>query len=69
MIGSYNENGQKEGPWGTFNTYDQDFKDKVEIFKFYQTGCHVETALDTFKKRRSLVARKNAIIYLRYYLL
>jgi hypothetical protein len=46
MIGNYNEKGQRDGPWGTFNTYDQDFKDKDGNYSnFMATGCHIKTAL------------------------
>jgi len=46
MIGNYNEKGQRDGPWGEFNTYDQSFRDKDGNYSsFMDSGCHVETAL------------------------
>ena len=74
MIGSYNENGQKDGPWGTFNTYDQDFKDKDGNYSsFFETGCHVETALlhlnkeDPCSKKKSSNGGDNLFTDITYY--
>ncbi|MDA7842092.1 hypothetical protein N9A44_00530 [Gammaproteobacteria bacterium] len=47
QIGKYNEKGEREGVWGTFNTYVQDFINgsNGKYYGFTDSGCHVETAL------------------------
>ena len=46
-IGKYNENGERDGPWGEFNTYEQDFINGShgKYWGFSDSGCYVETAL------------------------
>ena len=46
-IGKYNEKGERDGPWGELNTYEQDFMNgsNGKYWGFSDSGCYVETAL------------------------
>jgi len=53
QIGNYNEQGQRDGLWGEFNSYEQDFMDgsNGKYSGFYESGCHVKTALYYLNKK------------------
>lgn len=62
MIGNYNDKGQREGPWGEFNTYDQSFRDKDGNYSnFMDSGCHAETALLYLNKEDPCSSKKSPL--------
>ena len=63
MIGNYNENGQKEGPWETVHSIlmIKTLKTRTEIIhSFFETGCHVETALFDLNKEDPCSKKKSS---------
>ena len=62
-IGKYNEKGERDGPWGEFNTYEQDFMDgsNGKYWGFSDSGCYVETALYHLNKEDQCSAKKSPL--------
>jgi len=59
MIGNYNDQGERDGPWGEFNSYEQDFVDGSNgKHDFPWEGCHVETALYYLNKEEPCSDKK-----------
>ena len=59
MIGNYNDEGERDGPWGEFNSYEQDFVDGSNgKHDFPWEGCHVETALYYLNKEEPCSDKK-----------
>ena len=58
-IGNYNNQGERDGLWGTFNSYEQDFVDGSNgKHDFPWEGCHVETALYYLNKEEPCSDKK-----------
>ena len=62
-IGKYNENGERDGPWGEFNTYEQDFINGShgKYWGFSDSGCYVETALYHLNKEDPCSNKKSPL--------
>ena len=62
-IGKYNENGERDGPWGEFNTYEQDFINGShgKYRGFSDSGCYVETALYHLNKEDPCSNKKSPL--------
>ena len=62
-IGKYNEKGERDGPWGEFNTYEQDFMDgsNGKYWGFSDSGCYVETALYHLNKEDPCSTKKSPL--------
>lgn len=58
MIGNYNKKGEREGPWGEFYSYEQDFTDGTNGNSDYWHRCNVETALYYLNKEEPCSSKK-----------
>ena len=62
-IGKYNEKGERDGPWGEFNTYEQYFVNGShgKYWGFSDSGCYVETALYHLNKEDPCSTKKSPL--------